>query len=51
MITAATKNYDIPIVDGDFMVCNNDPFSANLGDWSVLQGRAYPTVGDRMKHR
>jgi hypothetical protein len=46
MITAATKNQDIPIVDGDFMVCNNEPLPVSLGDRAVLQGRAYPTVGD-----
>lgn len=47
MITAATKNYDIPIVDGDFMVSHKDPLPVDVGDRSVLQGRAYPTVGDR----
>lgn len=47
MITGATKNCDIPIVDGDFMVCNNDHFPADIGDRSLLQGRAYPTVSDR----
>ena len=43
MITAASKNYNIPIVDGDFMVSNF--LSAHfLPLIHILKGRAYPTA-------